>query len=74
MQVQAVLLSQSDKQQLSKSSGSAKALKKSHDKQSQAGDSCSRQSYGRTNVQTSQPMSKTERHIADDESNSRSRV
>ena len=68
------LLLQSDRQQLSKSSGSAKALKKSQDKQSKAGDSCSRQSYGKTNVQTSQPMSKTERRIADDELNSRSRV
>ena len=45
------LLLQSDRQQLSKSSGSAKALKKSQDKQSKASDLCSRQSHGRKDVQ-----------------------
>jgi len=59
------------------SSECARVRERSHDgrfKSSKASDSCSRQSYGRTNVKTSQTISKMERRTAGDELNRGSRA
>jgi len=61
-------LSQSDRQQMSKLSDSARAPKKSQNKQSRASSLCARQLHERTNVHSSQSVPKHLGHVTVEDS------